>query len=75
MKQLIICPICDGRRREYLAELLPTGFLVVERTRVEGKRRRTTVIYGKEIKLMCGKCGNLAYQKYGTNSQIIGTSV
>ena len=75
MKQLIICPICQGSRKEYLAEILPSGFVAIERTRVNGRRRRVTIISGKTLKIMCGNCGNLAFQRYGTVSQVIGTSI
>lgn len=57
-KKLIVCPTCeDTGRKEVLAEV-KDGYISILRF-----HKGETKITGRELQVICGKCGETAYLK------------
>jgi len=66
-KQIIRCPDCEMKGiKQNLAEVLETGFISVQRIRKgknNGRYIDHTIIFGDNIQIICGNCGNVVYKK------------
>lgn len=70
-KRLIIrCPDCESNGiKQSLAEVLPTGFISIQRIRTglkSGGHKDHTIIFSSDMKIFCGNCGNIVYQRSGS---------
>lgn len=70
-RNIISCHYCAAEGiKQNLAELLPNGIIKIPRHDVfEGDHweREYTAISGENFKVICVKCGNVAYEKGGQN--------
>lgn len=62
MKNLIICPHCQEEGiKQTMAEVLPSGFIAVQRFHHTKYGKDYTVITGSSLSLKCGRCGETVF--------------
>lgn len=63
---IIRCPDCEMKGfKQNLAEVT-NGFISIQRIRTgkhDGNFREHTIIWGDNLQILCGNCGNVVYRK------------
>ncbi len=66
MKSILKCPSCEYQDGvpQSLAELLPTGEVIIRRSRKTWTgEHETTVVSGENFTIRCGRCNEVVFRK------------
>ena len=64
VKSLLKCPLCEEKGiKQTIAEVLPNGFVSVERRHAKQNGWDHTVIRGSDFEIICGNCGSIVFKR------------
>ena len=75
---LLNCPKCwEQGKRQILAEVLPSGFVAIQRLRHdnhnENYKKDYTIVNGKDFSIICAACGEIVFTRYTENVRLQGS--
>lgn len=64
MKKIIRCPYCEESGViQNLAEVMPSGEIVIQRITYNKSGQENTIITGDSFNIKCGRCNNIVFTR------------